>query len=185
MPKVTLDQVNKKLDQVLKRLKRIEAEEKVIEKEEEQELAELKKVEAKLEEVSAHPLRNLTYKDVAKGAIGAFVGTVAHYTFIYGIKIAHEIDIVRATVLFPLSFIIGGVFLYIAGFRKIRDPRIMWFLPVRLIVLYTISLLISILTLWLFQPDFLLNFEEAYKQVAAVTLTAVIGACTADLIGKE
>lgn len=185
MPRVTLDQLNRKLDKVLRRLKAVEKEEKIVEKEEEVELEKLKEVEEKLEKVAAHPLRTITYRDVAKGMIGAFVGTVAHYTFIYGIKVAQQIDLVRATILYPLSFLLGGIFLYVAGFRKIRDPRIIWFLPVRLTVLYTISVLIAMLTLWLFQPNFMADYAEAYKQVAAVTLTAIIGACTADLIGKE
>ncbi len=185
MPKATLDTVNRKLDQVLKRIKVLEKTEKKVEREEAAELKELAKVEAKLEQVAAHPLRTITYKDVAKGAVGAFIGTVAHYTFLYGVKIAHEIDVFRATLLYPLAFIIGSIFIYIAGFRKIKDPRIVWFLPIRLMVLYTVSLLIAIGTLWLFQPHFMADYTEAYKQVATVTLTAVIGACTADLIGKD
>jgi hypothetical protein len=43
----------------------------------------------------------------------------------------------------------------------------------------------SILVLVLFYPNFGYNFEESYKMVAAVMLAAVVGACTADLLGKE
>ena len=86
--------------------------------------------------------------------------------------------------LFPISYILGGVFLYATGFRKV-SRKMLWFLPVRLTVLYVISLLMAIGVLYLFHPEFAHHFADGYKQVAAVTLTALIGACTADLIGQE
>jgi hypothetical protein len=43
----------------------------------------------------------------------------------------------------------------------------------------------SIIVLWFFFPNFGYNFTESYAQVASVLLPALIGACTADLIGKE
>jgi len=137
------------------------------------------------EQVGAHPLRRITYKDIAKGSIGALVGVAAHYSFVYGVKVAAEIDVVRATLLFPISYALGGVFMYLTGFRKIKDPKLLSFLPVRLTILYFTAVITSMLVLLLFNPEFLHNFWDSYKQVATVTLTAVIGACTADLIGKE
>lgn len=186
--KVTLEQVDKKLDFLMKHLKKVEKEETKVEAEEEEEIKELKKlekIELKIKEkIEPHPLKKITYKDIAKGALGAFIGVVAHYTFIYGIHVAEQIDILRATILFPLAYFIGGVFLYATGFRKV-STKMLWFLPIRLTVLYIISIIMAIAVLYLFQPEFTHNFWEGYKQVAAVTLTALIGACTADLIGKE
>ena len=57
-------------------------------------------------------------------------------------------------------------------------------MPVRLLVLYICSLIMSVLVLLLFYPNFGHNFLESYKMVAGVMLAAVVGACTADLIGK-
>ena len=193
--RVTLEEIDKKLDSLMRHVKKIEkeeeheeAEEEIIEKEEETEIKELKKledIEKKVaEKIAPHPLVKITYKDIAKGAVGAFIGVVAHYTFIYGIKVAEYLDVERATVLFPLAYIIGGIFLYVAGFRRV-DIKLLWFLPIRLTVLYIISIIMSIAVLFLFYPDFSHNFWDAYKQVAAVTLTALVGACTADLIGKD
>ncbi|MBW3004834.1 DUF2391 family protein [Candidatus Woesearchaeota archaeon] len=187
--KVTLEELDRKLENLSKTLKKCLLVEKRVEQEELSEIAELKKIEeierrqeARQEE---HPLKKITYKDFAKGALGAFIGIVAHYTVIYGIHIAEELTVTRATILFVLAYIIGGVFLYATGFRKV-STRMMWFLPVRLTVLYTISVVMTVAVLYLFFPDFLHHFFwEGYKQVAAVTLTALIGACTADLIGKE
>lgn len=194
--KVTLSDLDKKLSRILsaqkKMLKMEEQEIKLqrrVEKEEREELEELReleKYEREIKEaVGPHPLKKITYRDVAKGTIGALIGVVAHYTFVYGIKVAHDIDLVRATLLYPISYGLGGIFMYMTGFRRVKDPKLMSFLPLRLTVLYVVALTTAFLTLLLFNPEFLDNYTEAFKQLATVTLTAVIGACTADLIGKE
>jgi len=184
--KVTLEDINKKIDALNRKIEKIATQETKELKEEEQELKKLEIIEKKIKQkVEAHPLKKITYHDIAKGALGAFIGIVAHYTVIYGVHIAEEITVTRATLLFFLAYALGGVFLYATGFRKV-STRLMWFLPVRLTVLYIISLFMAVAVLYLFFPDFTHHFFwEGYKQVAAVTLTALIGACTADLIGKE
>ena len=194
--RVSMEELGKKLDQIISVQKKllskeamVEKEEAVVEKEEKEELKELKELETFekeiIREVGAHPLMKITYKDIAKGGIGSLVGVAAHYSFVYGVKVAAEIDIVRATLLFPISYALGGVFMYLTGYRRIKDPRLLSFLPVRLTVLYITAVLTSMLVLLLFNPEFLQDFWISYKQVATVTLSAVIGACTADLIGKE
>ncbi len=197
MPKrVNLEDINKKLDRLLSSQRKlvskeskIEKEEAIVEREEETELKKLKELETFEKEIMAevgpHPLRELTYKDVVKGSIGAFIGVAAHYSFVYGVKVAAEIDVFRATLLFPIAYAFGGIFMYLTGFRRIKDPRVLSFLPVRLTVLYLVAVITAILILLLFNPDFFHEFWTTYKQVATVTLNAVIGACTADLIGKE
>jgi len=184
---VKKNKVDTKLNEILKRIKRLEAEqtqELKAEQEQSEDIEELRKLEKQIiASTEKHPLRRITYKDIAKGSLGAFIGVVAHYTFVYGIKVANQIDITRATILYPLAFILGGIFLYATGYRKIRTKKILWFLPIRLIILYLIAILTALIVLLLFQPDFMQNFWDAYKQLAAVTLTAMIGACAADLIG--
>lgn len=191
--RVTVEELNRKLNKILKNQKLIleeEAEElkeeKKIESEEEEELRKLKAIHAEItEELGAHPLTKITIRDIAKGAIGSFIGVVAHFTFFYGIEVAEWLSMARATALFPISFAIGGIFMYATGFRKIKDKKILSFLPVRLVVLYLVSLIVSMLVLAFFSPEFSHGFEIAYKQLSTVTLIAVVGACTADLIGKE
>jgi len=209
-PRSGLGEINRKLDLILKEQKKTEkkeeeiereeerlekeegaelGEEKKIEKLEEKEVSELEKLEKMEEEikkrVAPHPLKRITLQDLARGSVGALFGAVAHYTFIYGIEVAEKITFARAIFLFAFSFFIGAVFLYATGFRKIKDPKVLMFLPVRLFVLYLTAIVMSILVLLFFQPAFGHTFEEAFKQVSTVTLTAIIGACTADLIGKD
>ncbi len=201
--KQTLSRISKKLDKLLEGQQEIKEEEEEIkelekeelseekklggeEKEELAELKELEKIEKEVQkQVIPHPLKRITTKDLARGSIGALFGAVAHYTFIYGLKVAEHITFTRAAILFILSFGIGGVFLYATGFRKIRDPKVLAFLPVRLIVLYITAVIMSVIVLWFFEPGFGESFEEAFRQTATITLIAVIGACTADIIGKE
>ena len=191
--------VSQKEDSLAIEEKRIESEEDKIEKDEESikgisgalkkeesDLERLEKIETEIKtEVGEHPLARVTLKDITKGLIGAFIGLTIHYTFTYGVEIAKELTMTRATIMFPLTFLVGLLFIYATGFRKIEDKRILIYMPLRLAVLYSCSLVMSILVLFLFYPTFGQNFEESYKMVAGVMLAAVVGACTADLLGKE
>lgn len=194
--RTTVADLDKKLDRVIATQKKIlekeakiEFTEAALEDEEKHHLDELHELESfarkMQQDVGQHPLMRITYRDVAKGSVGAFFGVVAHYTFVYGVKVAHQIDITRAIITFFLAYLVGAVFLYFTGFRKVAVQRVAFFLPLRLTVLFSTAVLTSFLVLFLFQPDFLHSFQDAFKQLATVSLTATIGACTADLIGRE
>lgn len=191
--------ISQKEDKLAVEEKRIEEEEEKIEtdeksvkdisiilQKEESDLERLEKIENEIKsEVGGHPLAKVTLKDITKGLIGAFVGLSVHYTFTYGVEIAHGLTMTRATIMFPLTFLVGLLFIYATGFRKIEDKRILIYMPVRLSVLYICSVMMSVMVLYLFYPTFGQNFEESYKMIAGVMLAAVVGACTADLLGKE
>jgi len=191
-----LSAVSSKLDRILATQRQILAHETAIEREEleietgeKSHLEKLHEIETfartMKEELGVHPLLKITHRDVAKGSIGAFFGVAAHYTFVYGVKVAHQIGMVRATITFVLAYLVGAVFLYLTGFRTVKVERVALFLPFRLTVLYVTAIVTAFGVLWLFQPDFLHSFEGAFKALATVTLSATIGACTADLIGRE
>lgn len=191
-----LELVLKQQKQIIHEEKDIESDEKITEKEEEKienleekslsELEKLEKLEAEIKEsVREHPLKRITYHDIARGSVGAFVGIVVHYTFTYGVEVANNLSVNRASFLFILTFIVGALFLYATGFRKVKDPNIVIFLPFRMITLYMVALVLTIVVLYLYYPTFGHDFWLSYKQVAAVNLSAVVGACTADLIGRD
>jgi uncharacterized membrane protein len=191
--------VESKEEKLMSEERRVELEEKKIESEEEgiaavkteldkeeSDIAKLEKIEEEIKkEVGEHPLARVTLKDISKGMIGAFVGLAIHYTFTYGVEIAAKLTMTRATILFPVTFLVGLLFIYATGFRKIEDKKLLLYMPLRLGVLYICSLIVSIGVLFLFYPEFGQNFVESYKMVAGVMLAAVVGACTADLLGKE
>ncbi len=167
-------------------LKSLENEISKKENAEEDELSKLQKIEQDIKkQVGDHPLTHITLRDIIKGLVGAFVGLAVHYTFTYGVEIADKLTFLRATLLFPVTFIIGLMFIYATGFRKVKDPKLLIFMPARLLVLYVSAIVMSILVLFLFYPNFGQDFMESYKMVAGVLLAAVVGACTADLFGKE
>jgi len=191
--------IEKKEDKLTREEKSIESEEKRIEteetevgnladtlKKEETDIEKLEKIEEEIKaDVGSHPLAQVTLKDITKGLIGAFIGLAIHYTFVYGVEIAQQMTMLRATIMFPLTFVVGILFIYATGFRKVQDTKLLVYMPIRLLILYLCSLVMSILVLYLFYPDFGTSFQISYKMVAAVMLAAVVGACTADLIGKE
>jgi uncharacterized membrane protein len=197
MPKkqVTLSEINRKLNKLLKEQESLHKEHSTIKKTgrkiakaESAELSGLEKLKLIQKEISRtiepHPLRKITLRDIAQGTIGAFFGVLAHFTFFYGVKVAHQLSLTRAILLFPLSLVIGSVFLYATGFRKV-PRKYLWYLPVRLGVLLFVAVSMAILVLAIFEPAFGHDLIESFKQVATVSLIGLLGAITADLIGKE
>lgn len=182
----------KKLAKEDKKLSRIEKEEHILQKltkEELKELANLKKLEEEIKKsVKQSPLKRITSRDMARGLIGSFFGIVAHFAFIEGIDVTERFNftMLRATLLLFTSFFIGLIFLYATGYREIKDFKILSVLPIRIVVMFGISIVSILSVLALFG---ILNsnstFPEIYKQVAVISLPAIIGAATADIIGKK
>lgn len=158
--------------------------------EEEQELDELKKLERLEQEVkrdvAPKPLARITYHDFTKGVIGAFFGIVGHFAFFYGSKIAHDITVGRAHALMVTSLAILVLFIYFSGFRKLKKSRKHHLIPWRVLVIYLTAHAVIFFVLFLFgKISFSMPGVEIYKNVATVSLLAVMGAATADLIGGE
>ena len=186
--------ISDKLDEIL-RLEKIEIkEEKNIENAEKKEyrklqhlddeVDDLEKLEEKIKkQVGKHPLAKISTKDVGKAFIGAFIGIVSHFAVLEGVHFAETISISRATSYFVLSYLIGFVFLYYTGFRKVKQLKILAILPLRLTLIYLVMIASVAFTIYIFS---LTNIEllDLYKQVAVVSLPGIIGASAADLIGE-
>jgi len=182
--KSKLDIINEKLDLILKKEKKQLKGQKTFQSLEKEQLKELDELEKQIkQQVGKHPLTRITIRDVFKGMIGAFVGVISHFAFTKGTELAANISNVTAGSLYFISFIIGGILLYATGFRKVKQIKLFSFLPLRIVVLYIVALLTVIAVLTLFDQYGSIN--ELYKQVAVVSLPAIIGAGAADLIGRE
>lgn len=156
------------------------------EKQELDELQKLEELEMKIKrDVEPHPLAKITIKDFFKGSAGAFIGLVVHFSFNYVYEIAEHITLGRATFLYFFSFFIGATIMYATGFRKVTEPKLLVFWPLRVIILYLTALLMSIIVLYIFGKDFGYHFAESYIQVSVAMISAIIGATTADMIGRE
>lgn len=192
--------INKKLDEILKleklqvkleqQFKELEqqqvAEEQEIKGLERRELKDLKDIEALEKEIRAKvtkkPLGKITYKDLGKATIGAFIGLVSHFTILEGAEIAEAFSTTKATSFFILSYIVGMIILYYTGFRKVKTKKFLVILPLRLTIVYIVTIAVITATLGAF--SLIHGPELLYKQVAAASLPAIIGACAADLIGE-
>ena len=167
--------------------KRLLLEEEKIESLQEQELQNLRQLKQEIsKDVGPHPLTRITRADIVRSIIGALLGTVGHFAFFYGVEIADKISLTRATVLYLLSLVVGFFFMYYSGFRKVKGLRVFRFVPIRVLVVYVISLLVVVGTLFIFgfiEP--LSSFAHVYKVTSTTLLLAVLGASTADILGKE
>lgn len=209
--KYSINSTDEKLNLILKRLEAIEKNQKVLQKEEEtvislekkeiseesviehneeEEIDELKKIEALEEDIKKglkeSPIKRVTYKDVTKGIIGAFFGIIGHFAFVEGTHISEHFSFLRSSLLLITSFFIIIMFLYFSGFRKVDDDFVFKILPVRAIVIFFSSIFTVFFVLLIYGmigAD--TSFNHIYNSVAAISILAVIGAGTADLIGKN
>lgn len=160
---------------------------KGLEKKQLVELAKLEKLEKEIKsQVKPHPLRDITHKDFIKASVGSIIGMVAHFAVIEGAHFAEKITLLRASTLYFLSFALGGILLYLTGFRKVEQVGILKILPLRLLVIYSTAVLWIIFVLFAFGlVDLTTSFTELYKKVAVISIVAVIGATIADMVGRE
>lgn len=195
--------VNTKLDRILTNQeklmaleKRILKEEKKIEdyevqeldheKSEDQALKELEELEKEIKENMSSPLKKVTSRDAFKGMIGALVGLIGHFAFTKATDVAYKIDPVRATILYFVAIVILVVMLYYTGFRHVEKVITFKFLPLRALVLYLVSILTIIVIYLLFGViGFDVGLLELYQIIGGSIVLAVLGAATADLIGRE
>ncbi len=185
-----IKKINKRLLSLEKEEKKDVSEEKKIESDELRQLDELAKLEIIEKEikkrVEPHPLKKITYHDISKGIIGAFFGIVGHFAFFYGSELAEQISLARANLLILTSFVILILFIYFSGFRTLKRDYKLKFIPWRVIVIFLTAHIVILFVLILFgRITSEMHFEEIYKNIASVSILAVRGAATADLIGGD
>lgn len=171
----TISGIEKKEEMIAEEEKKIEKEAEKVEKLEK----EIKK------EVAAKPLAGFNVKDLNKGVIGAFIGVVAHFAFISGKQIASQITMTRATVLIVFSYLLILILMYETGYREIKEKKLLKIFPKRATVIYLTSILVIIVIFFLFNQIDLSDLAGFYKQIAVTSILAVLGAGTADLIGRD
>jgi uncharacterized membrane protein len=198
--------LNNKLDLIIKNQKKIlKNEEKILGKEEEiedlerQDLAEDKKtslteeetlnelamIEKKINQSISKPLKLVTKRDIFKGFIGAFVGVMGHFAFSKAADIAKTLSMYQTTILYIVAAIMIVIMLYYTGFRKVEKQIVLKFMPLRAITLYSVSIFTILFVNLIFgKIHFPLEFTEVYRLVGASIILAVMGAGTADLLGK-
>ena len=177
-----IDDVEKKEEKIEKKEAQMITEEKKVEKETEK----IEAVEKEIKrEVTAKPLSRLTIRDINKGIIGAFVGVVAHFAFIYGRQIAKDITTTKAVILIVFSYLLIVVLMYETGYRVVKEKKILGILPKRATAIYITSLIVIPVIFYLFNQLNLSDPVDLFKQIAVSSVFASMGAGTADIIGKD
>ena len=151
---------------------------------EEGSLESLLALQQKLEVESKKSMRKITKKDFFKGFIGAFIGVMSHFAFLKAVSISEDLTFMRATALLIVAAIIIITMLYFTGFRQIRNKFVFNFIPLRATILYGVSIFTILFVNFLFGQIYDYSFMGLYNLVAANIILAVIGAGTADLIGR-
>lgn len=204
--KISKDELNRKLDlilknenKILKNEKKLLQEDKTIENFNKEEIAdekadlneekvvfnEINAIENELKENNS-PLIKVTKQDILKGFIGSFFGILAHFTFSEGKVVAETLNFYNATLLYVIAFFTINLILYYTGFRKIKKHLILKLVPYRAMVIYLVSIITIIFVYLIFGEIHLpMTFLHLYNLVAANIILAVIGAGTADLIGRS
>lgn len=199
--------LNKKLDLLLKNQKKIlENENKILGEEntirdleleeleneknfknnEEKTLKELEHLEKEFKMKSSSTIASVTYRDAVKGFIGSFIAGMGHFAFAKGYELSLDIDFLRATYLYVVAFGMIILMLYYTGFKNVKKHLVFKFMPIRVLILYSVSILsILIINLLFGKLIYPFNFFEVYSLVGASIILAVMGAGTADLIGRE
>lgn len=181
--------VEGKINGVEKKEEAIEKKEAAIIKEEkkiERETEKVEKIEKEIrKEVSPKPMAKFNIKDLNKGIIGAFIGVVAHFAFLYGKEIAKNISTLRATVLIVFSYLLIIILMYETGYREIKEKKLLGLLPIRATVIFLTSIIVVLIIFFLFNQINLSDLTGLYKQIAVTSVLAALGAGTADLIGRD
>jgi len=185
----SLQEVAKTQQQILSTQKKILSS---LQKQEDEEIKltdikELEQFEEHLKhDIAGSPLRRITYRDVTKGMVGAFIGVVGHFAFAETSKIIENHSLLRSTILLIFAFALAVAFIYFTGFRKVNDRFVFRFLPIRALVIYLSSLTTIVISLLLYGTiDYSMSLSQVYQIVAGISVIAVLGAGTADLIGPN
>jgi uncharacterized membrane protein len=170
-----IKRIEEKLDKVLRREKQQAKSDEDLE----EDLEEIKK------DLEGNPLKKITIKDFGKSLIGSFIGVTSHFVFLEGAHFAESLTTARASWLLIVAYLVGLVFIYVAGFRKVKQIRLLSFIPIRLTLIYVVALSVTFFVLYIYGITAHASTILIYKQVAAVSIPAIIGASAADLIGHD
>ena len=177
-----VEDIGKKEENIAQKELSIMTEEKKIEKE----TAKVEKMEKEVrKEITTKPLTKFSIKDLNKGIIGAFIGVVAHFAFVYGKEIATQISTLRATILFVFSYVLIIILMYETGYREIKEKRLLGILPKRATIIFITSVVMIPIIFLLFNQLDTSNLVALYKEIAVTSVLASVGAGTADLIGRD
>ncbi|HIJ98479.1 TPA: DUF2391 family protein [archaeon] len=177
-----LEEIKKLEQEQLKELKRVKGEEKHVETE----LGKFEKeIESLKKEIKPEVTEKFTYKDIARGIVGAIFG-MSIMGWHEGVRnAAINMPSINVALIVLLTIIAGASVLYFSQYRRIKEKWIIHqLLPKRFLIFYILSLLIVFFIYTLFNIIQLgvTPSKEIIRLVLVIGLPAVIGASAADII---
>lgn len=178
--KTSLKTINTKLNKILKyekEQKSADRKQSKSDKEMDEDLEQIKK------DLKKSPLKRITTRDVGKALIGSFVGVTSHFVFLEGAHFAEGLSMLRAILLLIVAYVVGLIFIYATGYRKVKQIKLLSFVPARITVIYFVAIAVIYFVLYIYGITAHATWDLIFRQVAAVSIPAIIGASAADLIG--
>jgi uncharacterized membrane protein len=178
--KNSLKSIDAKLNKILKyekEQKKADRKQSKSDKDMDEDLEKIKK------DLEGSPLKKVTTKDLGKALIGSFVGVTSHFVFLEGAHFAENLSIFRASLLLVVAYLVGLIFIYATGYRKVKQLRLLSFIPTRTTLIYLVAISVIYFVLYIYGITAHSSWDLIYRQVAAVAIPAMIGASAADLIG--
>ena len=181
--------LKKKIGEI-ERLERKQLKElKIVEKEERNIEIELKKFEGEIEklrdEIKPGAIEKFTIKDISRGIVGGMFG-MSRMAWHEGVRTAAVgMSIFNLAAVIVLTIIAGSSVLYFSQYRKIKEKWVIkQLLPRRFVFLYALSMVIvtGIYVLFNIIQIGVTPVEDIVKLVLVISLPAMIGASTADII---
>lgn len=180
---------SKKLDLIEKEVKKIEKEEKKIEKEEkfvEKKMDAILKEEQSLEKIllrfGRFNFRKKHFLELVRASAGAFLGVALGRGLIGLDALAKGLAWVNIIGILVFILLVSGLLLYKTERDKIKLNGIKTLLP-RLFFIYCISLIIEIISIFLFNVTYD-SFETLAKMVIVGSYAAMASAITFSISGK-
>lgn len=182
----------KRKNSAKKELKKIEHEiedvKKTVVKEHETEESELKEFEKEIQELKKElhtsVVEKFTFRDIARGIVGSILGMSVMAWHPQVQERALEMHWFNIFVIILVTILAGTSVLYFSQYRKIKEQRIIFnLLPKRFVIFYLLSMAVVFSVYTLFGVIKIgMPFESVLKLVLVLTLPAMIGASTADII---
>ena len=129
---------------------------------------------------------NIDLKDILQISAGSLAAAIVLAPSYELLQISKDLPIYKLVLIFIITLIFIGIIAYFIGVRKLELRQIItiaYVIPVRVVVIYSISIISCLVALWLY--DFI-NFDTSptnvVRQVIVLSLPATWGGTLLDLI---
>ncbi len=177
-----LDLIENKIEKIEKEERKIEKEEKLVEKKMDSLVVEEKNLEKVLMRVGRFNFRKKHFLELIRASAGAFLGVALGRGLIGLDSLANNLSWLNVVGILIFILMISGLLLYKSEKDKIKISGLRALFP-RLLFIYFISLVIEILSIFLFNVNYA-SFGVLAKMIIVGSYAAMASAITFSISGK-